>query len=230
MAWREKYLKATERMAWREKYLKATPEEQERMLAERKLRDAKEKEEREKRIYAERKKRFIDTANAQISVLKTLQRARKVTLEVIKQFDGKVLNNRLTKVVAQEFAKIDPHLYASLTISYDSVLKNNAGVLEIEVWHQFANVRDKYDIKIVLSSLVDGNRVMFAETESEKSNDEEYLTNRIQGYQDAIKGYDKSYKTAVRLNEMIEKYGKEINHHLREYFRGFNLISKTFYC
>ena len=218
------------RMAWREEYLKATPEEKERMMTERKLRDAEEKKQLDKEIYAERKKKFIDRSKAQISALQTLIQARKIAFDVIKQFDGKVLNNRLTKVVEQELRKVDSHLYVTLTISYNSLLKNNASVLEIEVYEQVESVRDRDSITIVLSPLTEGNRVMFDQTESKNSKDKEYLTNRIRGYQDAIKSYDQSYKAAVKLNEMIEKYGQDINHHLREHFRGFNLISKTFYC
>lgn len=60
---------------------------------------------------------------------------------------------------------------------------------------------------------------MAALTLSDENNSDKSLTDRISSWKKAIKDYDKTYKTAMKLSESIEKYGKETNVYLSEFFR-----------
>ena len=215
--------------AWKAAYDAASPEEKERMVAEKKAQREREEKERQQRIYDDRKKRFVEKANHQIEILQALIQGRKIAFEVISQFDGKVLNNRLTKAVSEKMKSKDDSLWADLTISYDRSVCNNMGKLEISRSHYYeAGLYDKSSIEIILSPLSDGNRVMAALTLSDENNSDKSLTDRISSWKKAIKDYDKTYKTAMKLSESIEKYGKETNVYLSEFFRAEYLI-KTYY-
>ena len=219
---------AAERKAWLDAYKSATPEEQARMLAEKKANREREEQELQKRIYEDRKSRFMEKADHQIEIYKTLVRAREIAFDVIKSFDGKVLNNRLTKVVEEKLKAYNNSLYATLKISYEYSVKNNVGKLEIQVSHYYGSMEDKLLLNIALSPFEDGNRVIWSETESLKENNE-YLSQFIEGWKKAKKEYDKTYKQAMKVYNIIEDYGKNYNCHLRNFFTGEHLISNGYY-
>lgn len=217
------------RQEWLNAYNSASPEEKERMMAEKKANAKREAEEREKKIYDDRKSRFMQRADNQIKIYETLIRAKKVAMDVIKSFDGKVLNNRLTKAVETEIQKIDDGLRAYLTISYDWNEKNNVGKLEIRLFGCNTHDLDSTSVLYIsLSPLNDGNRVVWAETESQKEN-VEHLREWIEKWKSNKKAYDKMYKQAMKLYEMIEQYGKSGNSYLINYFKEEHLISNLYY-
>lgn len=217
-----------ERQAWLDAYKNATPEEQARMLEEKKANREREEQKRQQMIYDDRKKRFMAKADKQIEILNILIRAREIALDSIKTFDGKVLNNRLTKAVEKELKAFNSSLYVSLVISYDHATKNNEGKLTIEVSHYESGLEDSVSLKISLSPLNDGNRVVWSETEDLDYN-KEYLSGWIESWKRAKKEYDKTYKEAMKVYAAIEHYGKNANSHLRNFFTGEHLISNGYY-
>lgn len=218
-----------ERMAWREKYLAATPAEQERMLAEKQAQHLKEEEERKRRIYDERRARFMKKSENQIFLYKELLKARSIALEEIKNFDGKVLNNRLTKIIDAKLKKCSKDLFASLEIRYDHSSKNNMGELKLSVYNHFSYGLDNdITLKIHLTDIRDGNRVDWSCTEHEDSNAEKFILDRISTWKNAAKSYDKAYKTLKKVESMIESYAKE-NFFLRDFFKTEHILSNGYY-
>ena len=217
-----------ERQAWLDAYKNATHEEQARMLEEKKANREREEQERQKMIYDDRKKRFMQKADKQIEILEKLIRARKIALNVIKTFDGKVLNNRLTNAVEKDLKAFDSSLYVSLVISYNYSVTNNEGKLKIEVSHYDSGFEDSVSLNISLSPFNDGNRVVWSETENLDYN-KEYLSGWIENWKKAKKEYDKTYKQAMKVYAVIEDYGNNANGHLRSFFTGEHLISNGYY-
>ncbi len=217
------------RRAWLDAYNAASPEEKERMMAEKKANAKKEAEEREKEIYNDRKARFMQRADNQIKIYELLIRANRTAMDVIKSFDGKVLNNRLTKAVETEIKKIHPRLFAELTISYKHDVSNNEGRLKISLYdYDYNSLDNDSSLYITLSPFDDGNRVVWAETESRKEN-EEHRQDWIADWKHCKKSYDNSYKQAMKIYEMIEKYNKSVNFNMRCYFKEIHIISNAFY-
>ena len=93
------------RQQWQEKFDSATAEEQERMLAEKKADEERIERERKERIERDDKNKFVDSALAQIRVYKALKETFPKVMETIKSFDGKILNRRLTNVIAEKLGK-----------------------------------------------------------------------------------------------------------------------------
>ena len=208
--------------AWKEKYKNATPEEQEKMLEERAEKRRREEEERQKRIYEDRKKRFTDKIQSEIRTFRMLLEDTNFAMEVIKSFDGKVLNNRLTNAVKK---KLQEGVYPHLSFSYDYALKKNVGTLELEAHDKYGNARNREDIMIILSS--DG-RVIWSETEVLRYKNNEELVNRIKERKEAIKNYDKIYKEAKKLEAALENYSK-LNFHVRDFFKAEYVIGGKYY-
>lgn len=221
--------KIAEYNAWKEKYDAATDEEKERMLEERKKQQIAQAQEREKKIVAERKQRFTDKANNQINLYRQLLEGRKIALGIIKTFDGKVLNNRLTKAVEQKLKEFDKNLYASLDISYDRDLGNNVGKLKIRISHYLGSwVWDETSLYILLSPVSDSNRVIWEETEKDEQNQDKVVTDCIADWSNAINEYDDAIKAAEKVSKMLEEYGK-VNIHLRQFISGEHLIRNGWY-
>ena len=214
--------------AWNEAYLAASPEEKERMLAEKKANAEREKEERERMVYEDRKERFMQRADTQIKIYELLAEAREIAFEAIKKFDGKVLNNRLTNTLNKELKEYDNSLWAELIIEYDHNLKENVGRLKVSKSYCGSCYFNEIRINIILSPLFDGNRVMWSETEKVR-NEVDYIETRIKDWKRDKKNYDKVYKEAMKIYDMIEKYGKSEFFYLRSFFAGERLVSNTYY-
>lgn len=215
--------------AWKKKFDAATDEEKERMLKERKEQLIAQAQEREKKIVAERKQRFTDKANNQINLYRQLLEARKIALGIIKNFDGKVLNNRLTKAVESKLKEFNKSLYASLDISYDRELGNNVGKLKIRIGHYLGSwAWDETSLYILLSPVSDSNRVIWEETEKDERNQDKVVTDCIADWSDAVSEYDNAIKAAEEVSKMLEEYGK-VNIHLRQFISGEHIIRGTWY-
>jgi len=210
-----------ERAAWNEAYLAASEEERERMLEEKARKREEEEKLRQQRIYDDRKTRFFEKCDKEIACAKSLKKAIKIALDVTKSFDGKVLNNRLTKAIQDKLGK---YISAVLNISYDYNTKNNVGKMTIREGN-FYGCYDSEDFKIVLSPLEDGNRVMWKETEESLSIQ---LDRRIKEMQEAKKSYDKVYRKAKAIEKAIEEYSN-VNFYVRDFFKTENVIGKTYY-
>lgn len=201
-----------ERMAWKEKFDSATPEEQNKMLAERCEQRKEEEERHQKMIYDDRKKRFFEQSNEWIACYELLKKAQSIALEVCESFDGKILNNRLTNAINERLqAEINRYVTASLLISYSHEFENNVGTMTIKDVNHFG-CDNKCSFKIILSPVLDGNRI-------EWSKSLDYMTTpcgklfdfdeRIANRKAAKKGYDKTYKKAKKIEEIIKDYTKE---------------------
>lgn len=210
-----------ERAAWNEAYQAASEEERERMLEEKARKREEEEKLRQQRIYDDRKTRFLEKCDKEIACAKSLKKAIKIALDVTKSFDGKVLNNRLTKAIQD---KLDKNIAAILEISYDYNTKNNVGKLIIREGN-FHGCYNSEDFKIVLSPFEDGNRVMWKETEESLNLQ---IDRRIKEMQDAKKSYDKVYKKAKAIEKAIEEYSNA-NYYIRDFFKTESVIGKTFY-
>lgn len=210
-----------------EKYLAADEQGKKVLLEERRQQRKIEEQQREKQINDERKERFVSKANKQIKIYKDLQRTRKVALEVIKSFDGKVLNNRLTKAVTAELKKLDNSFYAHLDIEYDRQQQNNVGRLKLSA-NEY-HFEDQIILQIVLSPLSDSNRVKYDATESLDKNSCEYIDTRIAEWKQACKEYEKVLKQAQKIEADIRKYGEKANFHLRNFFQGESIIHSKWY-
>lgn len=214
-----------ERQAWLDAYKNATPEEQARMLEEKRANREREEQRRQQMIYDDRKARFMEKADNQIKILKKLVRAREIAFDVIKSFDGKVLNNRITKAVEEKLKAFDDSLWASLSYSYSYSEKRNVGNLTLRVSHYHGCMEDSLTLYVPLSYM---SRIVWSDTEGWKDN-KEYLSGWIESWKKAKKEYDKTYKQAMKVYDMIEDYGKNHNCHLRNFFTEERLISNGYY-
>lgn len=214
-----------ERQAWLDAYKNATPEEQARMLEEKRANREREEQRRQQMIYDDRKARFMEKADNQIKILKKLVRAREIAFDVIKSFDGKVLNNRITKAVEEKLKAFDDSLWASLSYSYSYSEKRNVGNLTLRVSHYHGSMEDSLTLYVPLSNM---SRIVWSDTEGLKDN-KEYLSGWIESWKKAKKEYGKTYKQAMKVYDMIEDYGKNHNCHLRNFFTEERLISNGYY-
>lgn len=212
---------------WKEKYNAASDEEKERMLKEREEGRIAAERELKKKIATERKQRFMDRADKQIDLYRQLLEARKIALDVIKSFDGKVLNNRLTKVVEQKLKEFNDALYASLDISYDRELGNNVGKLKIRIRHYLGPwAWDETSLYILLSPVSESNRVIWAETENDERDQDEIILERIKDWEDARNEYDNAIAAADEISKVLEKYG-DVNYNLRQFISEEHIIGYT---
>ena len=217
-----------ERMEWREKFLAASPEEQQKMLEEKEAKREQAEKARKKAIYDDRKKRFFEKADQQIKILEVLIKAQKISFEVIKSFDGKILNNRLTKVLIEKLQALNSSLNADLVISYNRQTERNEGKIEIRMSHYgCGGLRNTNSIYIPLTKIVpftsDGDRVVFSDAEQDMRNDAHFLTDILDSWKSAKKEYDKVHKEADKLSAAIEKYC-HMNYCLRDFFKADHVI------
>lgn len=213
-----------EREEWRTRFLAASPEEQERMLAEKKANREREEMERKQRIYDERKKRFMERADHQIKLLELLEEAKVIALEVIEKFDDKVLNNRLTNELNERLKEYDSSLSAKLSVHYDSDYQNNIGELTLRVSNYGeADLLKDCNLIILLTPTIDKNRVKFLKTKENAENNKDYLEKRLELWKSSKKDYDKIYNAAKKLEEQIRKYS-ELSIYVREFFKKESII------
>lgn len=200
---------------FRNKLLTASPEEREILIKEHAEKLEKRKIEREKERYEERKNRFIKKCNEQIQCYKSLRDARRIALETLKLFDGKVLNARLTNAIN---AKLGDHVCSSIEKDYFG--------------RQFLKVSDYNFVsctnttKFVIST-TPGGRIDYKTTESELEKPENWyddFDSRIDGLEKCRDGYDKSFNAAIELDKAIKKYTSENHYMIVEFFRNENLI------
>jgi hypothetical protein len=125
--------------------------------------------------------------------------------------------------------EIDKNFHASLTVCYDYSAKGNIGKLEIAYYNHFSYGLDNdVTLKIRLTDVFDGNRVDWSLTESDESNAEKFLTDRISSWKNAIKNYGKAYKALKKVEKAIEDYAKE-NFYLRDFFKTEHVLSNGYY-
>lgn len=218
-----------ERRKWKKKFDNATEEEQAQMLAERAEAREREKAEREQKMYAERKERFMKRAENEILATEYIIKARQIALDMLKDFDGKVLNNRYTKAVDAKLKEVYRGLWCTLVVEYDHTTKANVGRLKIEVrLYEKSNGTDNCTIYIKLLPDLYAYRVDYAKTIEDSRNTNEGELKQIEDYKNAIKQYDKVYKHAEKVRKTIEDYAKN-NYYLRDYFRAERVISNVYY-
>ena len=166
----------------------------------------------------------------QITVYQILSYARSMALDVIKSFDGKVLNKRLEKAVETKIRDYNVHLHANLVISYDYNIKNNDARLDIRFSNcgGFYGLENETSLYIPLSPLEDGNRVVW-EKMLERAENKDYLTERIESHQKAKKEYGKVLRQAQKIRDMIEDYGKNTNSCVRNFLTNERIIDNKFY-
>lgn len=210
-----------ERRAWYAAYLAASDDEKTRMMEERKKELAIEEENRQKRIYDDRKARFVKKCDEQIAALESLMKFEKVTLEIIKNFDGKVLNARLTNAVDAEVKKIEKYSYATLKYdySYDNGTRTTFGKLTISLSYFHGWYKD-FSVKIFYN---EEGRI---NAEKTLEGYESCLARLISDWKKVRKDYDKIHKKAMKVKKEIEAYRKE-SVYLRDFLRSEGIIGYT---
>lgn len=199
---------------FRNKLLTASPEEREILIKEHAEKLEKRKIEREKERYEERKNRFIKKCNEQIQCYKSLRDARRIALETLKLFDGKVLNARLTNAIN---AKLGERVCSSIE-------KGNFG-------RQFLKVSDYNFVSCTNTtkfaiSTTPGGRIDYKTTESEIEKPGNWcdFDSWIDGLEKCRDGYDKSFNAAIELDKAIKKYTSESHYMIVDFFRHEGLI------
>lgn len=215
------------RAAWLAEYNAATPERQAEMLAEKEREQKRAEEERKRRIYEENRDKFFSKANRQIAAYQILEVARSVAQEVVKSFDGKVLNNRCTKAVEERLKKIRPHLCAELTIKYDYDLKDNIGLMKITDYGADYELDKDVSFYIYLTPVTDSNRVDWSKTAEHLLDPGKFqdLGSYISVWRKSMKEYDKHLKRAEKLMAAIKEYGEACPWQLREHFKDNRVVS-----
>ena len=188
------------RQQWQEKFDSATAEEQERMLAEKKADEERIERERKERIERDDKNKFVDSALAQIRVYKALKETFPKVMETIKSFDGKILNRRLTNVIAEKLGK--DFTVTLEDFSWASYIRIN--YLAERAWDYQAEFKLHVDTDY---------RINARETELPQ------LDEQIISWQKAVKSYDKYLKVAKKIKKAMEDYGNEVPWQLRDVFK-----------
>lgn len=204
----------------------ATPEEVHRLVEEHKEKVKEWEKLWEQKAYNERKERFLKISKGNVAVFEELIRAAKDALKVIKTFDGKVLNNRLTNAVKEKFNKNTTS--ASLTIEYNHKTNQNEGKLKINVTN-WSGASHATSIRIILSNPPYEERVVADKTEELfYENSLQQIEKYINQYKDAAKNYDKRMKKAMNVANAINEYAK-VEGFLRDFWRAENVIRGTYY-
>lgn len=204
----------------------ATPEEVSRLVEEHKEKVKEWEKMWEQNAYNERKERFLKISKANVAVFEELIQATKEALEVIKSFDGKVLNNRLTNAVKEKFNRNTTS--ASLTIEYNHKTNQNEGKLKINVTN-WNGVRHDTSIRIVLSNPPYEERIAADKTEELfYENSLQQIEQYINQYKDAAKNYDKRMKKAMNVVNAISEYAK-VEGFLRDFWKAESVIRGTYY-
>ena len=204
----------------------ATPEEVSRLVEEHKTKVKEWEKMWEQEAYNERKERFLKISKANIAVFEELIQATKEALEVIKTFDGKVLNNRLTNAVKEKFNRNTTS--ASLTIEYNYKTNQNEGKLKINVtnWNGASHTTS---IRIILSNPPYEERIAADKTEELfYENSLQQIEKYINQYKDAAKNYDKRMKKAMNVVNAINEYAK-VEGFLRDFWKAESVIRGTYY-
>ena len=204
----------------------ATPEEVSRLVEEHKTKVKEWEKMWEEEAYNERKERFLKISKANIAVFEELIQATKEALEVIKTFDGKVLNNRLTNAVKEKFNRNTTS--ASLTIEYNYKTNQNEGKLKINVtnWNGASHTTS---IRIILSNPPYEERIAADKTEELfYENSLQQIEKYINQYKDAAKNYDKRMKKAMNVVNAINEYAK-VEGFLRDFWKAESVIRGTYY-
>ena len=187
----------------------------------------------DQQFYERVKDEFITKANSQIRVYELLNRAFPIVAEVIKSFDGKVLNARLANKVEEELNHISSDLHASLEIIYSQEHKNNVGYLEVRKAPYASGLHRSMKINIMLSSVSDGNRVVWSKTAEWLDSCKDVLPGYIAEWKQMKKDFDKAYNGACRFNmemrKRIEDYQNRYSHALREFFCQHYLVKSQYY-
>ena len=204
----------------------ATPEEVSRLVEEHKTKVKEWEKMWEQEAYNERKERFLKISKANIAVFEELIQATKDALEVIKTFDGKVLNNRLTNAVKEKFNRNTTS--ASLSIEYNYKTNQNEGKLKINVtnWNGASHTTS---IRIILSNPPYEERIAADKTEELfYENSLQQIEKYINQYKDAAKNYDKRMKKAMNVVNAINEYAK-VEGFLRDFWKAESVIRGTYY-
>ena len=196
------------------KFIAASPEEREILLKERAEEMEKRKIEREKERYEERKNRFIKKCNEQIQCYKSLREARRIALETLKLFDGKVLNRKLTNAIN---AKLGEHVCSSIETDYWG-----KQFLKVDDYN-FVSCANTFKFAI---STTPGGRIDYKTTESEIEKPGNWcdFDSRICELEKCRENYDKSFNAAIELDKAIKKYTSENHYMIVDFFRHEGLI------
>ena len=216
-------------MTWRKKFQNASKEEQAKMLAERKAQREREEKAREKKIYDERKKLFMERCDIQVAIYLALDAGLKVTLETLESFDGKVANAKIANTINERIKgylkNTELNVFSTLTFETDYPTQKYMGVIKLRVRHYFGSYF--YDEEEVKFSLGLNQRVSWSETKRyrEENNLNGILDKRIEERKAAKKCYDRDYKKAIKIKEAIEKYKKDTNFYVRTFIQEHGIIS-----
>lgn len=172
--------------------------------------------EQEELANQKRKETFMKMADEQIAMYKALANHVDVALEVIKKFDGKVLNNRLTKAVEAEIKKTDDKAHAKLFMS------SKGGLLDI-MRPSSSRILNCTSIGIKITA---DNRIDWAETLDDYH---DTLSDKAEAMEEAKYNYDAALQLAQDVCDAIDNYSQNAPSILREYFRDNSVISNK-YC
>lgn len=221
---------------WVERFANATEEEQAIMLKEKQEKALAAAKERDLSIYNERKQRFVAKMNNYIEVAKRVIKARSVALDVLKSFDGKVLNNRYTKAVQDELEKAigvgiygNNLAYCTLSFEYEREYSANVGFLNLE--SKLNGEHISWKLTIILKPSIGGyvhERVDYKATSELSKNSDTQLHVYLKEAKDAIKKYDSILAKAKKLEKAIKDYGKT-NYHVRDFIKSNSLLGGLYY-
>ena len=216
-------------MAWRKRFQNASEEERAKMLAERKAQREREEKAREKKIYDELKKLFMERCDIQVAIYLALDAGLKVTLETLESFDGKVANakiaNKINERIKGYLKDTKLNVFSTLTFETDYPTKKYMGVIKLRTQHYFGRIfDDELEVKFSLSS---DQRVSWSETKRyrEENGLDGILDKRIEERKAAKKCYVRDYKRAIKMKEIIEQYKKETNLYVRDFIQEHGIIS-----
>lgn len=211
-----------ERIAWAEAYKNASEDEKKVMLEER-AKTRKEREEKERKMREDfQKQKFIEISDEQIGIYYELETGIEIVKEFVKKFDGKVLNNRLTKAVEKELPNASRFLAISLEyVQNYSAGKNDAYLTLIRCYSGNKDCRTK--IKILFDN--DG-RILADKTLAEF---EDVIPTKIANYEKAKEDYDIALEEARILDKKIEEFVKKYHHSLREYLNNNYVLQNKHY-
>lgn len=174
----------------------------------------------------DRKKTFIERSKQEIKICKELIRVINGMTEIVKTFDGKVLNKRLINKFQSElgednrflfmtdtmfgYRKIRVYAQGDRTFNIDGHFSGYTDLNDIDLWDCFAFKPNNY-------SLADGAQRI----DAEKTNENilkyiERLEKEIAEREDCIANYDNYENRFREVEKTIRDYAKEVPYMMRK--------------
>ena len=159
-----------------------------------------------------RKEKFVNRTTKALEGQRELLNAFDIALEVLKNFDGKVLNRRYEKAVLEKINRDIISTSLGNELTYPD--RKTIGALTVE-WRNY----DPYIIDVKLPIAIGADwRVRYSETLTLAAEARGRRVKYIEELEEALEQYDNTYAEAMKLKAHIERFS-HLNYNVRHFLK-----------